>query len=161
MAFCSNCGAFIAEGAKFCENCGTPVAAAKAAEKVEEVKEEAQEAAEQAQQVVYATPVVPVAPVTQEAAPAKAPVNTTPALVMGILAMIFCEAGILGIIFGAIAISKAKQAGDAIDGKGKAGKILGTIGLVIGIIMTVVWIIYAIVFAVVGGGLLSQYLNNL
>ena len=25
MAYCNNCGSLIPEGAKFCENCGTPV----------------------------------------------------------------------------------------------------------------------------------------
>ena len=30
MAYCNKCGSFIPDGAKFCENCGTPVAVEKA-----------------------------------------------------------------------------------------------------------------------------------
>ena len=79
-------------------------------------------------------------------------VSSTPALVFGILSLAFSESGLLAIIFGAIARSKAKNylaANGVLDGKAKAGKILGTIGLVFGIISLVVVVIF--IFAVIAG----------
>ncbi len=85
--------------------------------------------------------------------------NSTKPLVFGILALVLCESGILGIIFGAIAISNAKKYaaanGGVLDGKAKTGKILGTLGLVFGIISLVVIVIASIVTAV-GGAALNQ-----
>ena len=78
-------------------------------------------------------------------------VSSTPALVFGILSLAFFDTGILGIIFGAIARSKAKQylaANGVLDGKAKTGNILGTIGLVLGIICVVVVVI--LIIAVIG-----------
>ena len=95
-------------------------------------------------------PVQPVQPVQQP--------NSTPILVFGILSLVFTS--ILGIIFGAIAKSKAKAwvaAGNPLTGKAKVGKILGTIGLAVGIVVTVA---YGIVLAVYGPAVF-QALQNL
>ena len=75
-------------------------------------------------------------------------VSSTPALVFGILALALCDTGILGIIFGAIARSKASQylaAYGVYDGKAKTGRVLGTIGLVLGIISLVIYVFAVIV----------------
>ncbi len=73
---------------------------------------------------------------------------STQSLVFGILGLVFCESGILGIIFSAIGLSKAKkyaaEAGE-LTGKAKTGKILATLGLVFSIIAIVCGIIVAIV----------------
>jgi len=51
MAFCSNCGSRIEDGAKFCPECGTPAAAAQAAEEIraeaQQIQQEAAQAAEE------------------------------------------------------------------------------------------------------------------
>lgn len=81
-------------------------------------------------------------------------------LTFGILGLIFCESGLLGIIFSAIGLSKAKkyaaEAGE-LTGKAKTGKILATLGLVFSIISLVCIIIIAIVSAVAGNAL-KQYM---
>ncbi len=75
----------------------------------------------------------------------------------GIAAIIlawFPIGSILGIIFGAIAISKAKRfdaAGYPTNGRRVTGKVLGVIALVFGIILTVYYTIYLFAF----GALLS------
>jgi len=83
--------------------------------------------------------------------------SSTPILVFGILALALET--IFGIIFGAIAISKAKKwvaAGNPLDGKAKAGKILGIIGLICGIITTIYLII-----VIAGGVAFSSALSSL
>ena len=74
-------------------------------------------------------------------------------LTFGILGLVFAESGILGIIFSAIGLSKAKkyaaEAGE-LTGKAKTGKILATLGLVFSIISLVCIIIIAIVSACTG-----------
>ncbi len=72
------------------------------------------------------------------------------ALVFGILAISFAfipYINFLGIIFGAIALSKAKaykRAGYVLAGRANVGKILGLIGLIVGIVFTVIFTILII-----------------
>ncbi len=72
------------------------------------------------------------------------------ALVFGILAISFAfipYINFLGIIFGAIALSKAKsyqRAGYVLTGRANVGKILGLIGLIVGIVFTVIFTIIII-----------------
>lgn len=81
----------------------------------------------------YAAPGAPVPP----AGPAP---SATPALICGILAIVFCWIPIVGIVLGIVAIvlaGKYFKAGGK-EGSGKAGRICGIIGLVLSAIMIVV-----------------------
>ena len=65
-------------------------------------------------------------------------------MTMGILSIVL--GGIFGVIFGLIAKSKAKQyliITGALDGKAKAGMIMGTIGLILGILSCVFFALVA------------------
>lgn len=186
---CTNCGAEIPEGAKFCISCGTPAAAAP----VEQPVPEAPQAPvyEQPQAPIYEQP--QAAPVYAAAAAPQQPqyqqpqyqqpqqyaqpqyqqyqqpqyqqqptyyaqpqpdagVSGKPALTFGILGIVFAcfpwLISILGIIFSAIGLGKAKAfkaAAGQLYGPAKVGKILATIGLIISIIMTVIFVIAVIV----------------
>jgi len=73
----------------------------------------------------------------------------TPANVLtwGIIAIALCWAPILGIIFAAIGLKKAKTYKRTVDlpsGMAKTGKILSAIALPVSIVMLIFWIIYAI-----------------
>jgi heme/copper-type cytochrome/quinol oxidase subunit 2 len=79
--------------------------------------------------------------------------KATAALVLGIISLLGICVPIVGIILGIIAIvlaSLAKKEG-CVNGKQKAGLILGIIGIVISIIM---WIVNAVILA--GSGLLDM-----
>lgn len=118
---------------------------------------------QQEQQPVYEQPQQPAqAPVYEQ--PAQAPVYAQPvyapvqqleslassALTMGILSLVFtCTffLSFLGIIFGAIGKSRAKQfalLNGVPAGKAKVGSILSTIGLIFGIILTVIVFLYVV-----------------
>lgn len=75
--------------------------------------------------------------------------NSSAPLVFGILAICFCWFGVtsfLGIIFGAMARSKARQTTyGGMSGKVRTGHILGTIGLIAGIVLTAIFVISFIV----------------
>lgn len=80
-------------------------------------------------------------------------------LIFGILGLVFCESSILGIIFSAIGLAKAKKyaaENGQLEGKAKTGKILATLGLVFSIICLVIYIIVIIVSACAGKAL-KQY----
>lgn len=66
-------------------------------------------------------------------------------LIFGIISLVLCDTGILGIIFGAIGKGKAKafaaQNEGVLTGKAKIGKILSTLGVVFGIICLVSWVL--------------------
>lgn len=129
MAFCSNCGSEIKEGAKFCENCGAPV----------------ENAAEQPiREIVYEqTAAAPVVNTPEQESMAKS------ALTWSIVGLVLAEFGLPGIIVSAIAKGKVKKATAAgtIGGKLKAARILSNIGLALSIVMTIIWAIYTIVIA--------------
>ena len=146
---CKNCGYDMGQTDTFCPNCGAPVAQA------------AQGYAQNNYAPNYNQNYAPnynpnYAP--GYAAPAPAPASAagwsdTKLMVFGILAAAFASTfylSFLGIIFGAIALSKAKifAAIGALHGKAKAGRITGLVGLILGIVMTVFFFIYIIVIAV-------------
>ena len=170
---CTNCGAEIPEGAKFCISCGTPAAAAPPVE--QPVYEAPQAPAYEAPQApvyeqpqaapVYAAAAAPQQPQYQQyqqpqyqqqptyyaqPQPADAGVSGKPALTFGILGIVFActfYLSFLGIIFSAIGIGKAKAfraAAGQLYGPAKVGKILATIGLIVGIILTVIFVIWLI-----------------
>lgn len=62
-------------------------------------------------------------------------------MVKGILSIVFSEIPGVGIILGAKA---RKEGANATDGKAKAGRILGTIGLILNIVCTAYYILLAI-----------------
>lgn len=90
--------------------------------------------------------------------------NTTPILVLGILALVLCETVIGGIICAILCKKKIKEyvaAGGQIAGKVKVGKILSTLGLVFSILYAVFWVIYIIVIvAAAASGALSNITFN-
>ena len=137
--FCTNCGAQINDGTKFCPKCGVQVGGEQA-------------------------PVVtPVESVVEHVEAVKVQDNSTSIMVLGILALALCEFGIPGIILGAIAKKKAnKFAKDhgMIYGKAKVGRILGNFGFIIGIVMTVFWVIYIGAIASIGAASCVSYLDN-
>lgn len=140
MAFCTNCGAQIPDGSAICPNCGTQLAPAAAS------------------QPTYQAPVYQ-APAYQ---PAPA-LDNGPVFTFGLLAVIFCGSGLLGLIFAIIAKKKIKNyvaAGGQLTGRAKAGSIMATIGLIVSIVMTVIWLIYIIIFAAFIGSVSSSTSYN-
>ena len=83
-------------------------------------------------------------------------------LIFGILAIAFGSSfylSFLGIIFGAIARSKAKtyMMSYPLVGRAKVGRILGTVGFVLGIILTVFFTIWLIVVIAAAGSAYYYY----
>lgn len=73
----------------------------------------------------------------------------TPANVLtwGIIAVAFCTCPVLGVIFAAIGLKKAKKYKNTVglpSGMVKAGSIMSKIALPVSIVMQVVWVIYII-----------------
>ena len=135
MAFCTNCGAQVPDGSAICPNCGTQLAPAAAPQPTYQAP-------------VYQAPAYQPAPT----------VDNGPVFTFGLLAVIFCGSGLLGLIFAIIAKKKIKNyvaAGGQLTGKAKAGSIMATIGLIVSIVMMVVWIIYIIAFAALFGAATS------
>ena len=78
--------------------------------------------------------------------------NSTPILILGILAVALSSV-IGGLICAIICKSKVKAyqaAGGQMTGKAKVGNILATVGIICSIIAIVFWIIYIIVIAAAG-----------
>lgn len=72
-------------------------------------------------------------------------------LTWGIVAMVFAETGLLGLIFAIIAKSKVRKyvaTGATLAGKAKVGHILATIALILSILAIVFFIFYFGIFAV-------------
>lgn len=140
---CVKCGTVFADGTNVCPTCGTVYQVAQAPVQQAPVQQAPVQQVPVQQVPVQQVPVqqVPVQPVTP-AAPV-APINDTPILVLGILSLVFFYVPVAGIVLAAIAIAKAGKivkAGQPLLGKGKAGKILGIIGLVFSIICNVYYI---------------------
>ena len=76
---------------------------------------------------------------------------STQTLTFGILGLVFAGSSILGIIFSAIGLKKAKayveQFGE-LTGKAKVGRILAKVGLIFSIVMIVFWVLYIVLIAV-------------
>ncbi len=88
--------------------------------------------------------------------------NPTPILTWGILGVAFACSfflSFLGIIFSAVALSKAKKylaANGTLPTKAKVGKGLGIGGLIGGIVLTVLFIIYIAVIALAATYIVSN-----
>lgn len=124
MAFCTNCGTPITEGANNCTNCGAAVSAPAAT--IEQV-------------VTETVPVVTAEPVTP--APEAGKGMAIAALVCGLVG-ILCTGGILNIlalVFGIIAKKQGSKSGMA-----TAGIVLGAIGIALAVIAAVIGIIAGI-----------------
>ena len=141
---CKNCGAQIPDGSAFCTECGTRIQEEPAVQ--EPVQEEPA-----VQEPVQEEPAVQE-PVQPEYVPYEQPVvtdaaqNTTPILILGILAVALNSIPYVGWIGGIICAilcsKKVKEylaAGGALAGKAKVGKILGTVGLILSIVSAVAW----------------------
>lgn len=82
-------------------------------------------------------------------------------LVWGILSLVFSS--ILGIIFGAIGLSKSKKfvaEGGELVGKAKVGKILSLVGIILGIVVTIIIVIEIIVVIAAGNAAVQSYNMN-
>ena len=141
--FCNKCGVLLEQGATFCYNCGAPAARSQGSAPSPAMTTNAP--------VVYPAPF----PQYQTPVPAFVPQYRTrfadpnersaakSILVFGIIALAACDIpylAFLGIIFGAIALSKAKKYTEQyapLSGKTKVGRILGLVGLIVGIVATV------------------------
>ena len=145
MMFCRFCGSQLKEDAKFCSICGNTV-------KTEDtVSNEAAMIKETANAAPIADvqPVVSSSPILTQPAISEAELSSKQGSVLtfGILALAVSAVFInfLGIIFGAIAMNKAKEY-TALTGKTPArvsvGKGLGKAGLITGIAMTAFWTLY-------------------
>ena len=112
---CAYCGSTVQEGSEVCPFCNAPL------------KNE-----EEAAEVILQ--------------PAETKGSSVSAMVLGIISAAVCwypVGSIAGIILGAIALAKAKKfkkENGKLDGKGKAAKVTGLVGLIGGIVMTLVWI---------------------
>ena len=186
IMFCTNCGSQFEDGNAFCPNCGTkvesvaqpvaepvPVAAPVAAAPVQAAPVEAAP--------VYATPVEPApapAPVAVPVAPVAPvqPVYAAPEasavgddslaksiMTMGIVSIVFACTfwlSLVGIIFGAIGLSKAKkfteQCGQ-LYGKAKVGRYLSLGGLIGSCVMGAIAIIYILIMVIAVVGSVASY----
>ena len=152
--FCNVCGATLPDGAKFCTACGAPVipdapvlTPDPAPTKSEPILDMPEPTAP-----MY-TPVAPEEPVY--AAPVyNPPESIVPQsevdsiLTWGIVGLV-CSflISILGIIFSAVAMSKAKRCLNTygyLPNQAKTGRTLGIVGLVVSIIFTVIALLFII-----------------
>jgi len=105
----------------------------------------------------------------QTTAQPAAPAVPRPSFVMGLLGLLFCEFGILGLIFSAIGLGQVKKyvaAGGTVSGQVKVLKILSTIGLIFSILYVAGYVIGAIVYIIMlvvgaAGGIFSGIANEL
>ncbi len=89
-------------------------------------------------------------------------VHATPALVLGILSLVFFGGCfIIGLVLGIIGLAKAKagqrelQARPELGGQGmvQAGKICSIIGIVLSALIALLWLAYLVIFVIAAIGL--------
>ncbi len=151
--YCKSCGAPLTDGAKFCTACGAPVMQLtpdpeppKAAPILDMPEPTAPMYTPVAEEPVYAAPVY--------AAPESIiPQGTVDSIftwgLVGLICSLFIS--ILGIIFSAIAMGKAKRCLNEygyLPQQAKTGRTLGIVGLILGIVFTVLGIV--VLIAVIG-----------
>lgn len=144
--FCKNCGASLADGANFCTQCGASVSPASDVRTPDpEVKEPVPDAPQPTAPMytpedAYATYSVPEVPRNE----------ADSILTWGIVGLVCSFVfPIVGIVFSAIAMSKAKKCLNEygyLPQQAKTGRTLGIIGLVISIVFTVLAILIVIAF---------------
>ena len=81
-------------------------------------------------------------------------------MVLGIIAAALSYTGIPAIILGAIALSKSNKylaVYGQTNGKIKAGRITGRIGLIAGIVFTAIWTLYILVFLLMFLGAITYF----
>lgn len=157
--FCKNCGASLNEDVKFCPECGTPVTVAEP----EEPKPSPIFAEPEPKAPMYTPP----APDYSYAQPAYAQAvpymeDPSPILTWGIVGLV-CSflINILGIIFSAIALTKAKNYAErygSLPDQARTGRGLAITGLIIGILSVLVFIL-AIIFSVAVIYAAAPYIN--
>lgn len=136
--YCEKCGSQINENTRFCPNCGALISG-------------------EEQNVTAAS--------TYEG-PMGSP---TPVLIWGILGLSFALTmflSILGIIFSAVGLNKAKNfesfTGGAYSRQASIGRKLSIAGIIVGIIMTVLFIIYiAVIILGAKSGAFDSIVNEL
>lgn len=107
-----------------------------------------------------ASTTAPVAAAAPAVAPTGAQPSATPALVCGILSLVFCGIPIIGIILGIVAIVLAgnyfKAGGTA--GTGKAGRICGIVGIALSVIVGIISVVLTMMaFTMLGNQTSSSY----
>ena len=131
--YCKNCGAQLPDNAVFCTECGAQQAAPQP-----QPQPQPQPTYQQPQQPVYQQPVYQQPQYTPVVAASTADAGS--AFTFGLLSLIFCGTGILGLIFAIVSKNKLKAylaEGGVLAGKAKAAKILSTLGLIFSIFMMV------------------------
>ena len=130
MKICPNCGTSLNDNEKFCKNCGTKQAEESAVQNTQQEQSFSEQKVDNSVQ-------------PQNAGTCGFAIAS---LVLGIVTWIlgwftFAIPGILGIIFGALAMSQCKKTG-------KSGYGMAVAGFVISIIMVVIFFIWLILIAV-------------
>lgn len=153
--FCKTCGASLPDGAKFCTACGAPVIPEAPVLTPDPAPTKAEPILDMPEPTApMYTPVAPEEPAyaspVYASADALVPSNISDSVFNWGLAGLICSLfiSILGIIFSAIAMGKAKRCLNDygfLPQQAKTGRTLGIIGLVIGIVSTVLGILLAFV----------------
>ncbi|HEV8088941.1 MAG TPA: DUF4190 domain-containing protein [Actinomycetota bacterium] len=149
MTTCPHCGEAIDDGVATCPHCGREIAATVSTPPI---------AGEEARPLAVPD-VPPVMPVQPPPRPASAGGPAIAALVLGIVAVLLSFTvvfgfllGALAIIFGGIALSRARTPRGGSKGMGIAGLVLGIVGIAFAVLM--------IVFLVSLGGLVNDSSTN-
>ena len=144
--FCTNCGASIQDGTNVCPVCGAPVQGAQPQSNQQPQFEQPQFEQPQFNQPQFNQPQFNQPYYQQPAVPSS--VTPSSVLTWGIVGLAFSWLGIfsiLGIIFSAVGLKKAKrlkaETGQLLSKQARIGKTLATIGLAVGIIVLIITII--------------------
>ena len=151
---CKQCGHEIAPDEKFCGICGAVNEDAVSEKISEEYSEPAGRPIGTPDQGPYAQPYVPPVPQSEQSQYAQPQTGqytqeelSSSILKFGIWSLVLsCLVPLLGIIFGAVTMSKAKNYAliYPLEGRAKTGKILGLVGFILAIVVMVIAIIVAI-----------------